>query len=159
MLTALSAIGSAQAKPTKKTMTCCKHFLDYAATNKDAVITYKKSNMVPVVHSDISYLLSEPKACSHAGGHFFMSSDVEDPIENRAVFNLSQLIKAVMSSAAEAKLGAQYINTRVAVPQQFSLEEIGHTQPPTPIQTDNTTALGDVKMCKRPPKVTIIKAH
>ncbi len=105
--------------------------------------------MVLIVHSDTSYL-SEPKACSHAGGHFFMSSDVEDPIEKRAVFNLSQLIKAVMSSAAEAKLGALYINAQEAAPQQRTLEEMGHKQPPIPIQTDNTTALGVVKMCKYP---------
>ncbi len=68
MLTALSTIASAQAKPTEDTMTCCKQFLDYAATHQDAiVITYKKSDMVLVVHSDASYL-SEPMAQSRAGG-------------------------------------------------------------------------------------------
>jgi hypothetical protein len=34
MLTALYAITSAQAKPTEETMTCCKQFLDYAATQR-----------------------------------------------------------------------------------------------------------------------------
>ncbi len=61
MLTALSAIASAQAEPTEETMTCCKKFLDYAATHQDAIFTYKNSDMVLVVHSDASYL-SEPKA-------------------------------------------------------------------------------------------------
>ncbi len=61
MLTALSAIASAQAKPTEETMTCCKQFLDYAATHQDAILTYKSSDMVLVVHSDASYL-SKPKA-------------------------------------------------------------------------------------------------
>jgi hypothetical protein len=41
MLTALSAIASAQAKPTEETMVQCKLFLDYAATHQDAVLTYK----------------------------------------------------------------------------------------------------------------------
>ncbi len=72
--------------------------------------------MVLVVHTDASYL-SEPKAQSRAGGHFFMSSDVDDPINIGAVLNLAQLIKAVMSSAVEAKLGALYINARKAIPQ------------------------------------------
>ncbi len=72
--------------------------------------------MVLVVHSDTSYL-SEPKARSQAGGHFFLSLDTEDPINNGAVLNIAQLIKAVMFSAVEAELGALYINARKAVPQ------------------------------------------
>jgi hypothetical protein len=66
MLTALSTIASAQAKPTEDTMMRCKQFLDYAATHQDAIITYKKSDMVLVVHSDASYP-SEPYARSRAG--------------------------------------------------------------------------------------------
>jgi hypothetical protein len=93
--------------------------------------------MVLVVHSDASYL-SEPKARSRAGGHFFLSSN---PINNGAVLNIAQLIKAVMSFAAEAELGALYINAREAVPQCQTLAEVGHKQPPTPMQTDNSTAL------------------
>ena len=49
-----------------------------------------------------------------------------------------------MSSAAEAEIGALYINSREAIPQRHLLEEMGHPQPPTPIQIDNTTALGVV---------------
>ena len=47
-----------------------------------------------------------------------------------------------MSSAAEAELGALYINAREAVYIRRILEEMGHPQPPTPIQTDNSTAEG-----------------
>ncbi len=46
-----------------------------------------------------------------------MSSDISDLKDNGAVLNIAQLIKAVMSSAAEAELGALYINARKAVPQ------------------------------------------
>jgi hypothetical protein len=143
MLTALSAIASTQAEPTKKTMACCKRFLNYAATHQDAVLTYKKSNMVLTIHSNASYL-SKPKAHSQAGGHFFLLSDTEDPINNGAVLNLAQIIKAIMSSAAEAELGALFINTHKAVPQCQTLAEMGHKQPWTPMQTDNSTALGVV---------------
>ncbi len=140
MLTPLSAIPSAQAKPTEETMVRSKQFLDYAATHQDAVLTYKCSDMVLVVHSDASYL-SKPKAQSRSGGHFFLSSDTEDPINNGAVLNIPQLIKAVMFSTAEAELGALYINAREAVPQCQTLAEMGHKQPPTPMQTDNSTSL------------------
>jgi hypothetical protein len=81
MLTALSAIASAQAKPTEETMIHCKQFLDYAATHPDTILTYKRSDMVLVVHSNASYL-SKPKARSRAGGHFFLSSNEADPIDN-----------------------------------------------------------------------------
>jgi hypothetical protein len=73
-----------------------------------------------------------------------MSSDVDNRINNGAILNFSQLIKVIMSSTAEAKLEALYINARVAVSQQQTLEEMDNKQPPTLMQTDNTTALGIV---------------
>jgi hypothetical protein len=47
-----------------------------------------------------------------------------------------------MSSAAEAELGALFINAKEAVYIRNMLEEMGHIQPRTPIQTDNSTAEG-----------------
>ncbi len=70
-----------------------------------------------------------------------MSSDTPHPHNNGAVLTIAQIIKAVMSLAAEAKIGALYINCQEAVPARHTLEFLGHPQPPTPIQTDNTTAL------------------
>ena len=49
-----------------------------------------------------------------------------------------------MSSAAEAKLGALFINCCEAIPDRQALKEMGHKQPPTPMQTDNKTAYGFV---------------
>ena len=95
--------------------------------------------MVLAIHSDASYL-SVSKARSRAGGHFFMSRDHEDPPNNGAVLNIAQIIRDAMSSAAEAEIGAMYINAREAVPTRRTLEEMGHPQPKTPMQTDNTAA-------------------
>ncbi len=160
MLIALSAIASAQAKPTEDTMTCCRQFLDYTATHQGTTITYRKIDVVIVVHSDASYL-SEPKARSHVGKYFFMSSDVDDPINKRAILNLAQLIKAIMFFTEEAKLGALYINSCEAVPQCQTFEEMGHKQLPTPMQTDNTTALGGVNSNSQPrcPKAMNMQFH
>ncbi len=121
-------------------MTLCKQFLDYVASQDKAILTYKASGIVLAIHSDASYL-SEPKACSQAGGHMFMASNDEIPKNNEAVLNISQIIRAVMSSAAEAKLGALFINPNAAVSIRQTLKELGHTQPRMPIQTDNSTAL------------------
>ncbi len=70
-----------------------------------------------------------------------MSSNAELPPNNSAVSTISQIIKAVMSLAAEAKVGALSINCHEAVPARHVLELLGHPQLPTPMQMDNTTAL------------------
>ena len=70
MLTALSAVAAEQANPTTKMLLKTKQLLDYATTNI--------SNMILAIHSDVSHL-SEPKAKSRVGGHFFMSTDTAFP--------------------------------------------------------------------------------
>eukprot|EP00804_Cyclotella_cryptica_P014503 CCRYP_004803-RB/>CCRYP_004803-RB protein AED:0.47 eAED:0.47 QI:0/0/0/1/0/0/2/0/177 len=99
--------------------------------------------MILAVHSDAGYL-NENEARSRAGGHHFLSENVPFPPNNGAVHNVAKIIKAVMSSAAEAETGGLYINARKAVEERNILEELGHKQPPTPIQTDNSTAEGIV---------------
>jgi hypothetical protein len=79
------------------------------------------------IHSNASYL-SEPKACSRASGHMFMAGMEDIPINSGTVLNISQIIRAVMSSAVEAKLGSLFINTKTAVSMQCTLEELGHLQ-------------------------------
>ena len=83
----------------------------------------------------------ENNARSRTSGHFFMSNNVETPPNNDVLFTISQIIKAVTSLAAEAKVGALYITCQEAKPAQHILEFMGHKQPPTPVQTNNTTAL------------------
>jgi hypothetical protein len=67
-----------------------------------AVLTYPKSEMMLAVHSNASYL-NEEEAQSRAGGHHFLSEDVPFPPNNGAIYNVAEIIKGVMSSAAEAK--------------------------------------------------------
>ena len=116
-----------------------KQLLDFVASQEEAVLTYRASNMILAVHSDAGYL-NETKARSRAGGHFFLTSDVAYPPNNGAILDIAQIIDAVMSSAAEAELGALFINTWEAVHIRQILAEMGHPQPKTPIQTDNSMA-------------------
>ena len=69
-----------------------------------------------------------------------MAADTESPHNNGAVHIVAQIIKAVVSSAAEAEIGAMYINTDETVPIRKILTEMRHPQPPTPLQTDNSAA-------------------
>ena len=47
-----------------------------------------------------------------------------------------------MVSAAEAEMGDLFLNCQEAVLIQITLEEMGHSHPPTPVQFDNSAALG-----------------
>ena len=84
-----------------------KQFLDYAASNGNAMLTYGASDMVVAIHSDASYL-NEKQAQSRAGGHFFLSNTDVFPPNNGVVLNTTQIIKAVMSSIAEAELRSAF---------------------------------------------------
>ena len=72
-------------------------------------------------------------------------SDEPIPPDNGAILTIVQIIKAIMLSAAKAELSALYIYAREAVYIRQILEEMGHKQPCTPIQCDNTTAVGIIK--------------
>ena len=51
-------------------------------------------------------------------------------------------MRDVLSSTAEAKLGALFHNGMEACPLRHALEEMGHPQAATPMATDNNTASG-----------------
>ena len=62
-------------------------------------------------------------------GHFFLSDHSTYPPNNGAILNVAQIIKNVMSSAAEAELGALFICAREAVYIRHILKAMGHPQP------------------------------
>jgi len=95
--------------------------------------------MVLAVHSNASYL-SKPQARSRAGGHFVISSNTTITNNNGAVINIAHIIKHIMTSATKAKLAGLYIMAREAIYIRIILEELGHKQPPTLLQTDNSMA-------------------
>jgi hypothetical protein len=148
MLPALGTLASQQATPTQHTMNAVIQFLNYAVANPDAVLRYRASEMILHVESDASYL-SESKARSRYAGYQYLSSrpsesPQNDPIPpfNAAVNVPCQILKEVVSSAAEAELAGLFHNAKEACPIRICLEEMGHPQPPTPIVTDNSTAAG-----------------
>jgi hypothetical protein len=147
MFVALGALAAAQSKGTEETAKVMAWLLDYAATHPDAVIRYSASGMILWIHSDASYL-SEPKARSRVGGHFFLSDmptsnpEKQKPPNNGAVHTVSNILKNVMSSATEAEFAGLFHNAKDGAMLRTTLTEMGHPQPATPIQTDNSTANG-----------------
>ncbi len=78
------------------------------------------------------------------GGHIFLSSNTTLQPNNGAILNIAHIIKNVMSSATEAKLAGLYIMACKDIYIRIILEELGHKQPPTPLQTDNAMADGNI---------------
>ena len=146
ILNALSNIASHQEKPTEKTKKASNTFLDYMATYPEATTRYYASDMILNVHSDASYLTA-PKGRSRIGGHFFLGSQPVDnePIKlNAPILSMCGILRLVAMSAAEAELGALFVNAREAKIIRLTLLEMGYPQPCTPVHIDNTTVTGIV---------------
>ena len=143
MRVALGAISSAQTKGTMATAQAVTHLLNYCASHPEATVRFMASDMILHVHSDASYL-TEAEARSRAGGHYFLSGQpTKTPVQhNGAIHTVCGILKHVMSSAAEAEVGALFINGKETTVLRLTLLDMGWPQLPTPIQTDNSTASG-----------------
>ena len=97
--------------------------------------------MVPSGHSNAAYL-NIRKDRSQAGAHIMISENVPVPNINGPVLTISQIIKFAMSSAAESELAGIFICAKEMVPLFQTLMEMGWPQPKTPIQCNNSTAIG-----------------
>jgi hypothetical protein len=133
-------IATEQTKATEKTQAATNQLLDYLATHPDATIRYHASDMILHIHIDASYL-SVSNAQSPLGGLFFLGnkSPEQDKL-NGSILNVDAVIKNVVASAAESEVGACFHNTQSGAPLRVTLTELGHTQPPTPLRTDNSDA-------------------
>jgi hypothetical protein len=61
---------------------------------------------------------------------------------NGSILNVASVIKNVVASTAESEVGGCFHNAQSGSPLRVALTELGHTQPPIPLQTDNSTAFG-----------------
>jgi hypothetical protein len=63
----------------------------------------------------------------------FVTSETRKSTHNGAILAIFTILKT-MSSAAESKVGATYVNAKERVPICVALEELGHLQ--TTLETD-----------------------
>ena len=145
LLTAIGELATEQSEGTQTTMEKLSQLLNYCATHPNATVRFTASDMILAVESDASYL-SVVKARSRAAGYFYLTTPPANPTAalkpNGAVHVLCHIMREVLSSAAEAELGALFHNGKEACPLRIALEEMGHPQPATPMATDNNTASG-----------------
>jgi hypothetical protein len=139
----INVLASEQSNATEVTADKVIKLLNYCNTHPETKIRYHASDMILHIHRDTSYL-SENEAKSRAVGFFYMGSNTktDKKLTNSAILIISKVLKHVMSSAAEAEIGAVFINSKEGAVLRTTLEELGHKQPPTPMETDNTTATG-----------------
>jgi hypothetical protein len=99
--------------------------------------------MILNIHSDASYL-SEREAKSRAGGFFYTGSNTDkaNRLANGKKIIISTVLKRIMSSAAEAEIGAVLLNEKEGTVLHAILEELRHPKPPPPLETDNKTTAG-----------------
>jgi hypothetical protein len=143
MLHSLTTLASEQSDGTQNTVAAMVDFLNYCASNPNAILRYVASDMVLHTHSDAGYL-TDRKARSRAGGHHYMGNRLgsPNPIHNGAILDISKILRMVVASAAEAEVGALFYNCQDAAGLRTIAIELGHPQPATPVRTDNSTADG-----------------
>ena len=138
ILTVVHALGSVQAKPTLDDMRKMERLLQYVSVHQNHGVRFHASSMQLMIQSDASYLC-RPKARSVLGGfHYLGSID----LINGPVFCTSKIISCVVTSAAEAELGAAFQNAQKGAQFRNTLTELGYPQQPTIISVDNMVAEG-----------------
>eukprot|EP00957_Ditylum_brightwellii_P152873 11636099-Ditylum_brightwellii.AAC.1 len=119
MLVAINSIAAQQAAPTENTAAAIVYLLNYSVTHPDVVIHYSASGMVLHIYSDASFM-SESRAHSQAGGHYFCSNPTKDPANatedevplNGPVHSVCKIMRNVMASTAEEEVSALFTNAR-----------------------------------------------
>ena len=123
MLPALNTLAEKHSSPTKNTEAAITHFLDYAATNLSAIIQYKAIDVILHIDSEASYL-SEPRARSRNGGHYYLSSLPTNlkkylnlpPPGNGPIHIEYRIINHVVASVTEAEVGGLFHNGQIVLP-------------------------------------------
>ena len=116
------------------------------ATHLDAITRFYAYNVILNVHSDASYITA-PKAQSRAGRYFFLCRfqwKYKPIFINGQIHVTCSILRSVAALAAEAELGALFINAKETKILQLNLKELGHKQPPMPIYINNNTTTGIV---------------
>jgi hypothetical protein len=141
LLMPINVLASEQLNATEVTADKVIKLLNYCNTHPETKTRYHASAMLLHIHTDTSYL-SENESKSRAGGFFYIGNTTKNDkkLTNRAILIVSKVLTHVMSSAVEADIGAVFINAKEGAVLRTTLEELGHKQPPTPMETDNTTA-------------------
>ena len=150
ILATLNQLGTQQALPTENTKKAVKHLLDYVYTYRQTYLQFNASDMILHVDSDAAYLVL-PKARSRIAGFFRLRNKQNNTHkqENGAILVECKALRWVVTSAAEAETHGVYHNTIITINLRTILNGMGHSQPITPVQTNNSTTEGFTQTMNR----------
>ena len=97
-----------QSRPTLNDIKKMERLLQYVSVHQHHGIRYHASNMQLQIQSDASFLC-RPQAKSVLGGFHYLGTT---ELINGPIFCTSKLISCIVSSAAEAELGAAFQNAQ-----------------------------------------------
>ena len=99
------------------------------------------------VDTDAAFLVL-PNAQSRIAGYFRLLYHSDSPNfkpDNGPVYILCKTLRSVVTSAAESETHGVFHNAKETIPMVYIITAIGHPQrQPTPIKSDNSTAVGFV---------------
>jgi hypothetical protein len=113
LIMSINVLAYEQSRATAVTADKVIKLLNYCNTHPETKIRYHASDMILHIHSDASYL-SEREAKRRAGGFFYMGSSINTnkKLTNGTILIISKVLKHVMSWAAEAEIGAVFLNAK-----------------------------------------------
>ena len=119
MISTAKDIAIESSKSTRTTRNKMTTLLDYLVTNPNAVVAYRKSDVMLKTHSDGSYL-SAINARRRAAGHFYFgnkNTDNADQTEPNQVSTCQEcsVAKPVVASVAECEIAKLFINCKTAI--------------------------------------------
>ena len=85
--------------------------------------------MILTSNSDTGFN-NETKARSRSGTDIFLSENEPTPRWNEKIFTIAKIMKYVLSSAAEAEMGASLLTAKEMVPVRHTLNKMGWHQHP-----------------------------
>ena len=117
------------------------------------------SDMILHIDSDAAYSV-QGGARIRIAGHYILSShpppnpQIPNKIPNALILVECKTLWHVVASAVEAETGGLFHNAQTILHIRMLLDALGHSQPPTPLKTDNSTAnvFVNKSLCRRKSK-------
>ena len=116
--------------------------VDYVYMPPDSKTSYHARNMQLYIDSDAAYLVT-PKAKGCIGGlfnlcyHYISHKGNPSTKINVPIHIECQILKHVVTSAAEAETPATFLNCKIAICIKRTLEVLGHQQQIVPLKINN----------------------
>ena len=140
--TSLNDISSQQSQPAQENMKKRNWLMEYAVTHPNSYIRFHTSVMILMLDTYAAYLVIT-KQRSHIAGYYHLWNKYNTkphPEVNGSILIKCETLKHVVEYAAKAETRGIFHNDQMDILIWAIPEGMNHTQPPTPIKTDNSTA-------------------